>query len=116
MAYEKQTWTDGEIVSSEKLNHIEQGLLNNVTNVMTVSINYDKDKDNYFISYPWNELHEIFISNNTLIICKTTFDNSYSFEYVANIISNDRGYSVYTSENEFFTNTETGYPYKMKVW
>ena len=114
MAYEKQTWTDGEIVSSEKLNHIEQGL-NNVTNVMTVSINYDNDKENYFISYPWNRLYEIFITNNTPIICKTTFDNSYSFEYITNITSSDTKYSVYTSENEFFTDTETGYPYTIKT-
>lgn len=114
MAYKKQTWTDGEIVSSEKLNHIEQGL-NNVTNVMTVSINYDKDKENYFIPYPWNGLYEIFITNNTPIICKTTSDNGDSFEYVTNITSSDTKYSVSTSEREFFTDTETGYPYKIKT-
>lgn len=115
MAYEKQTWTDGEIVSSEKLNHIEQEL-NNVTKVMTVSINYDKDKENYFIPYSWNELYEIFISNNTPIICKTTFDSGYSFEYVTNITSSDTKYSVFTSEKEFITDTETGYPYKTKLF
>lgn len=26
MAYEKQTWADGEIITKEKLNHIEEGI------------------------------------------------------------------------------------------
>lgn len=26
MAYEKQTWVDGEIITKEKLNHIEEGI------------------------------------------------------------------------------------------
>lgn len=28
MAYEKQTWTDGEVITSQKLNHIEEGIQN----------------------------------------------------------------------------------------
>lgn len=28
MTYEKQTWTDGEIITKEKLNHIEDGIQN----------------------------------------------------------------------------------------
>ncbi|MDB2122383.1 hypothetical protein [Clostridium paraputrificum] len=27
-AYEKQTWTDGETITKEKLNHIEEGIVN----------------------------------------------------------------------------------------
>lgn len=27
-AYEKQTWTDGETITKEKLNHIEEGISN----------------------------------------------------------------------------------------
>lgn len=28
MAYEKQTWNDGEVITKEKLNHIEEGIFN----------------------------------------------------------------------------------------
>lgn len=28
MAYEKQTWQDGEVITKEKLNHIEDGIAN----------------------------------------------------------------------------------------
>lgn len=28
MAYEKQTWTDGEVITKEKLNHMEDGIFN----------------------------------------------------------------------------------------
>lgn len=28
MAYEKQTWTDDEVITKEKLNHIEDGIAN----------------------------------------------------------------------------------------
>lgn len=28
MAYEKHTWTDGELITKERLNHIEDGLEN----------------------------------------------------------------------------------------
>ena len=27
-AYEKQTWIDGETITKEKLNHIEEGIIN----------------------------------------------------------------------------------------
>ena len=28
MAYEKQTWTNGEVITQEKLNHMEDGIAN----------------------------------------------------------------------------------------
>lgn len=28
MAYEKQTWVTGEIITEEKLNHMEDGIVN----------------------------------------------------------------------------------------
>ena len=33
MAYEKQTWQTGDVVTAEKMNHIEQGVVASVTGV-----------------------------------------------------------------------------------
>lgn len=35
MAYEKQTWADGDIITAEKLNHIENGIENSSVAVYT---------------------------------------------------------------------------------
>lgn len=41
MAYEKQTWNNGDIITADKLNHIEDGIENNNLNVMVVILTQD---------------------------------------------------------------------------
>lgn len=36
MAYEKQTWTTGEVITQEKLNHMEDGIANAGVGIMVV--------------------------------------------------------------------------------
>lgn len=36
MAYEKQTWTNGDLITAEKLNHIEDGIAQGGGGVLTV--------------------------------------------------------------------------------
>lgn len=38
MAYEKQTWVTGEVITKEKLNHIEDGIANSETNVEIIKL------------------------------------------------------------------------------
>lgn len=37
MSYEKQTWTTGEVITAEKLNHMEDGIVNNDTVIVTIT-------------------------------------------------------------------------------
>ena len=38
MAYEKQTWVTGEVITKEKLNHMEDGIANSGTNVEVIKL------------------------------------------------------------------------------
>lgn len=47
MAYEKQTWTTGELITAEKLNHMEDGIGGSSVEPITITITYDDDTGTY---------------------------------------------------------------------
>lgn len=55
MAYEKQTWVTGEVITKEKLNHMEDGIANGGGFLIT-TINTETGK----LDKTWNELHNAF--------------------------------------------------------
>ena len=48
MSYNKQTWKSGDIVSSEKLNHIEDGIANQKSDIMFVHVTIDPENILFF--------------------------------------------------------------------
>ena len=53
MAYEKQTWTTGEVITAEKLNHMEDGIKDN-ENKDTIEVTFfthcNNDSSIYLVS------------------------------------------------------------------
>lgn len=47
MAYEKQTWTTGEVITAEKLNHMEDGIGGSSIEPLEITITYDYDEGTY---------------------------------------------------------------------
>ena len=50
MAYEKQTWTTGEVITADKLNHMEDGISGSggsTIEPITITITYDSDTETY---------------------------------------------------------------------
>ena len=69
MAYEKHTWENGELITAEKLNHMEDGIEssgggggNYLDDVMWVNIT-TQDGKTYSADKTWNELYEHLMTN-----------------------------------------------------
>lgn len=55
MAYEKYTWVDGEVITAQKLNHMEDGI-GEANEVFVVHINYDEGTDTYSTEESWDDI------------------------------------------------------------
>lgn len=54
MSYEKQTWSDGDIITQEKLNHMENGIANGFA--LMVYSNYDQTTGKKVLSHTFSEI------------------------------------------------------------
>lgn len=61
MAYEKYTWVDGEVITAQKLNHLEGGV-EQANSVFVVHINYDEQTDTYSTEESWNDIKNAFLA------------------------------------------------------
>jgi hypothetical protein len=104
MAYTKNTWTDGDIVTSEKLNHIEDGVrdayvMMNVGNVTVSfgSINGTLDKT-------WQEIFDAVSNGNICYFTGTDENDEYHKKiFIVKELYRDENvqhpYVVYTVED-----------------
>lgn len=70
MSYEKQTWAKGDIVTSAKLNHMEDGIAGG-SGVLVVGIVYDEQADTTTLDKTWQEIHDatfsVIITDNPMM-------------------------------------------------
>ena len=67
MSYEKQTWVNGEVITADKLNHMENGIGeggggNYLDDVMWVNIT-TQDGRTWSADKTWNEVYEHLMTN-----------------------------------------------------
>lgn len=55
MAYTKNTWVTGDIVTSAKLNHMEDGIAN--AGGLVVAIDWDDTLETTILDKTWQEIH-----------------------------------------------------------
>lgn len=92
MAYEKQAWQTGDIVTAAKLNHMEQGIADATTKqyvddqrlIITENLNQDLS----ILSYTWQEIHDAFIAGKTCVI--TGIDSYGSAVLVSGVFYQDQ--------------------------
>lgn len=111
MAYEKQTWVTGEVITKEKLNHMEDGIANNG------GILFLHEDTAGVLDKTWNEINTALRNGQLIFVLKTeeTFIN-WLFVGCAAIGRNNVYYlSALDSEAEsysFDTDDPNGYPAK----
>ena len=61
MSYNKTTWQNGDTITAEKLNNIEEGIEKNINNIKIVKISaeYENGTAKYYSDTSYNELKEI---------------------------------------------------------
>ena len=115
MAYTKNTWNTGDIVSSQKLNHMEDGIAN-AGGVMVIN------DTNGTLDKTWQEIRDAMEANTFCVVKKVAQElgkdyvhNSPVVEAVKNGLESPYTYIVNTTFNnqgsvEYKTDTPSGYP------
>lgn len=71
MAYEKQTWKTGDIITAEKLNHIENGLSVFEINIMSIELVEDQSSPYKFVATidkTYNEIREAVLAEKYVVL------------------------------------------------
>lgn len=95
MAYEKQTWVTGEVITKEKLNHMEDGIANGGSGVFIANLNTETQS----LDKTWNEINTAFTNKQPcyvtlvgdeavgqsmfpLLVCSLNGDTSYMVAFL----------------------------------
>lgn len=100
MAYEKQTWVTGEVITKEKLNHMEDGIANGI---MIVTADPQTTK----LNKTFNELKNAFKANIPLVYM--SYNESYARGVCAlfdGIWEEEGGVYGIAADNQEFTTTD----------
>ncbi len=110
MAYTKNTWTDGDIVTSEKLNHMENGIASGENVFIVGGATYGGGAMEGTLDKTWQEIRDAMQSKICILIIAD--DNAIAHELItAAYIGPDGKYGVTTANtSEFTTSTANGYP------
>jgi hypothetical protein len=113
MAYTKNTWADGDVVTSEKLNHMEDGIANseNVFIVGGVSLG-ENDALEGTLDKTWQEIHDAMQNKICIVVIPT--DGGFLQVSVSGAIMIDGAYIVIIDGIQFSTSTVSGYPIATK--
>lgn len=118
MAYEKQTWVTGEVITKEKLNHMEDGIANSGGSCGVIASSVD---ENDALDKTWNEVDTALKNGNLVFAYGTSGDLAFCAPVVETSIGENAGGSYYvvvilnrTGQTvipvELKTNDPNGYP------
>lgn len=116
MAYTKNTWNTGDIVSSAKLNHMEDGIANSENVFIVGGVTLDQDYNiTGTLDKTWQKIHDA-LQNKICVIVITDGDNVKSIFINSAYDDPDQigtggRYIIYAGENNYFrTDSKDGYP------
>ena len=68
MSYEKQTWSTGETITANKLNHMEDGIADGGSGGgslrINISMEVDGDTATYTMDKTWQQIHDAFANGS----------------------------------------------------
>lgn len=107
MAYEKQTWATGDVITESKLNHMEDGIANGGGGSFVVHENVETSE----LDKTWNEIFNAIKSNTLPIIYRATNNNVECEPISMAWTSGDARFSVSTFlDNLYIARSADGYP------
>ena len=119
MAYQKNTWASGDVVTSAKLNNIEDGIAGG--GVLVIGLTYDSGADVYHLDKTWKEIHDASFA----IIVDDITEERTQLEYISimmdNLQSQGEGFTIETFKvggdavysGFWLAESEDGYPAMM---
>ena len=116
MSYEKQTWTTGDIITAEKLNHMENGIENGSDIFL---VNFNMSGGEYSADKTYEELYNAALNGKCIIGCaQSAVYNCLGIRYVGGkvfigfscinteINNYDNIYGVSISTFQYYSNGE----------
>lgn len=101
MAYTKQTWTTGDTITAEKLNHMEDGIAGGTAIVDGITGTLDKT---------WQEIFDM-LKSGTIVFIKVSDDSeSVEMHAVNTCAVLDNVHTVLSGDVKYVANSADGYP------
>lgn len=120
MSYEKQTWQTGDVITANKLNHMEDGIADGGGGGVFV-IEISDTGGLYTLSKTWKEINDAFTSGKQCIAIYEDLEDTYPFSnyyslgymtYSGGPSPGDTNYNVQFQGNQSYSCTdENDYPY-----
>ena len=112
MAYTKNTWNTGDVVTSEKLNHIEDGITNSESVLVVGGVSVDEGSITGTLDKTWQEIHDA-LESNICIVTISDGDSNFQTRITAaraldaeyDVVFSDIGDTV-----SFSSASKDGYP------
>lgn len=109
MAYTKNTWQTGDIVTSQKLNHMEDGIANSENVFIVGGVSFDENSNLVgTLDKTWQEIHDAMQNKICLVVFS---DNVGIFQFlVESAVEIGNDYHVGIGGTDFLVSTANGYP------
>lgn len=88
MSYDKQNWQTGDVITANKLNHIEDGIANG-GGVLVINAYFDEQTDKATLDKTWQEIHDAIIP---IIVQDSPFGETIS--YISGTLQVQSNYAV----------------------
>lgn len=96
MAYQVQEWHPGDIITAEKLNHIEEGIVN--SEFLDIEIVGTE------VQATWQEIYDA-MNNNRLVRLYRNDGDSTARTFIEGCFSRDEKYTIVTKNNQYIANS-----------
>ncbi len=108
--YEKQTWNTGDVITEEKLNHMEDGIAS-CGGMMAVNSNHDSGTNTYTLDKTWKEIYDAYMSGiNVYTKYEVAENGSLTIELLGRIERLQSSYEASFGITTYSTDSENGYP------
>lgn len=109
MSYTPTEWKNGDVITAEKLNHMEGGIAAGENLVATGS--YDEDTGMVTLDKTWKEIHDAITEGMTCVTVQIMSENSTAQSRVSSATYDGEFYVVSTDAQETYaTSSADGYP------
>lgn len=109
MAYTKNTWVTGDIVTSAKLNHMEDGIASSAVMVVRINFTTDGSHNVYTLDKTWQEIYDAIDSGLFCFLLEGGEGSFYQYG-IDGVEVVDDVYYVNSLIRAYQTDAASGYP------
>ena len=93
MSYDKQTWQTGDVITANKLNHMEDGIASSGGGRFVATATFDEEAEGWYTDYTAQEIYDAF-ENGMDIWIKLSYDEAFAYMNAIN------AFITYTDESK----------------